>query len=364
MARNQSARTAFHSPACRHTPLFALLALHLLAHAATAQWEFQPSGTTVRLRGVCAVSERVAWASGTGGTVVLTVDGGKTWDRRNVPGASDLDFRDIEAFDERTAYALSIGEGAQSRIDKTDNGGATWSLKLTNPDSKGFLDALAFWDADHGLVLGDPVAGRFVILSTDDGGKTWSRTASGGMPAALPGEGAFAASGTCLVVQGDRNAWFGTGGGRVFRSTDRGRSWTVHSTPISAGNGTSGIFSLAFWDADHGVALGGDFKGPDQTGKVCALSSDGGRTWRLPRGPGPSGYRSAVIPVPASTGPTLIAVGPTGSDRSEDGGETWTKLSGNGFHAASMKSPMIGWAVGEQGRVARWNGRSKSAPAP
>ena len=198
------------------------------------------------------------------------------------------------------AYVLSIGEGKLSRIFKTSDGGQTWALQHENPDPKGFLDALAFWDVDHGLALGDPVEGRFVILATDDGGKSWKRTAADGMPVALPGEGAFAASGTCLVVQGDRNAWFATGGGRIFRSVDRGRSWSVHQTPISAGNGSSGIFSLAFWDSQHGVAVGGDFKQPDQAGKVCALSSDGGRTWRSPSGSQPGGYRSAVAFVPDS----------------------------------------------------------------
>jgi photosystem II stability/assembly factor-like uncharacterized protein len=313
---------------------------------------------------VSAISERVAWASGTGGAVVLTVDGGKTWDRRIVAESSNLDFRDIEGFGERTAYVLSIGEGSLSRIYKTVDGGATWARELTNPDPKGFLDALAFWDADHGLALGDPVGGRFVVLSTDDGGKTWNRTAPNGMPAALDGEGAFAASGTCLFVLGDRNAWFGTGGGRIFRSTDRGLTWTVHSTPIRSGNGTSGIFSLAFWDADHGVAVGGDYKDTSRALNACALSADGGRTWRLPRGPGPAGYRSAVSRVPGSTGPTLIAVGPTGTDRSEDGGETWTTFSGDGFHAVGITNTSAGWAVGEHGLVARWNGRSKTDAAP
>ena len=364
MARNRSAPTSSRNRAFRHVPLFTLLAFQLLVQSAASQWEFQPSGTTARLRGVSAVSDRVAWASGTGGTILLTVDGGKTWNRRIVPDANALDFRDIEAFSDRTAYALSIGEGSLSRIYKTKDGGTSWALKHKNSDPKGFLDALAFWDADHGIALGDPVGGRFVILATDDGGKTWNRTAADGMPAALTGEGAFAASGTCLVVQGDQNAWFGTGGGRVFRSTDRGRTWTVHTTSIRAGNGSSGIFSLVFWDADHGVALGGDYKDPGRSEKVCALSSDGGRTWRLPRGAGPFGYRSAVIRVPDSAGPPLFAVGPTGTDRSDDGGETWTKLSDLGFHAAAMRASAAGWAVGEQGRIARFAGRSKMDRAP
>jgi photosystem II stability/assembly factor-like uncharacterized protein len=177
------------------------------------------------------------------------------------------------------------------------------------------------------------------------------------MPAALPAEGAFAASGTCLVVQEVDNVWFGTGAGRVFRSTDRGRNWTVHQTPIRAGNGSAGIFSLAFWDADHGVAIGGDYKEPNRTAELCALTSDGGRSWRVPRGSQPTGYRSAVLHVPGSPGPTLLAVGPSGSDQSTDGGENWTKLSGDGFHAVGFCTSKSGWAVGENGRIARFVAR-------
>jgi photosystem II stability/assembly factor-like uncharacterized protein len=341
-----------------------LSALQILATPVLAQWVLQPSGTTARLRGVSAVNEHVAWASGAGGTVLRTVDGGATWSRRLVPGADHLDFRDIEAFGTLAAYALSIGEGTLSRVYKTTDGGATWTLQHTNPDPNGFLDALAFWDEDHGLVLGDPVGGRFVIRTTDDAGKTWTGNAPEGMPTALPGEGAFAASGTCLAVKGDRNAWFGTGGGRVFRSTDRGRTWTVHRTPIRSGSGTSGIFSLAFWDADHGVAVGGDYKGPDRAGKICALSSDGGQTWALPRGSEPTAFRSSISHVPGSRGPTLIAVGPTGTDRSEDGGENWAKLAGDGFHAVVITKPHIVWAVGEHGRIARLDDRPKIERSP
>ena len=334
-----------------------MLVLQILTQQVGTEWVVQPSGSSARLRGISAVDAKVAWASGSAGTVLLTVDGGETWNQRIVTGTVNLDFRDIEAFDRQTAYILSIGEGKLSRIYKTSDGGATWVLRHTNADPKGFLDALAFWDANHGLAVGDPVDGKFVILTTDDAGKTWTKIAPEGLPAALAGEGAFAASGTCVVVQGDGNAWFGTGAGRVFRSTDRGRNWTVHQTPVRGGNGSAGIFSLAFWDAENGVAVGGDYKEPAAAGAVCALTSDGGRTWRVPRGAQPSGYRSAVMFVPGSAGPILVAVGPTGTDRSTDGGESWTKLSGEGFHASAMTTSQMGWAVGEHGRIARLSGR-------
>ncbi len=336
------------------------IAVLLTTPTALAQWAPQPSGTTARLRGLSVVDDRIAWASGSGGTVLRTVDGGETWEPRAVPDSDRLDFRDVEAINDRTAYALAIGEGELSRIVKTTDGGASWTLQHVNRDPEGFLDALAFWDARHGLALGDPVDGRFVILATVDGGATWARIDGEGMPEAMAGEGAFAASGTCLVVHGDRHSWFGTGAGRVFCSDDRGRTWTAHATPIRAGGGTAGIFSLAFWDADHGVAVGGDYKEPGRAAEVAALTADSGRTWMAPNRSGPGGYRSAVAHLPGTPGPTLIAVGPSGTDSSTDGGATWTKLGDAGFHAVAAVGPRSAWAVGEDGAI----GRLVIDPAP
>jgi photosystem II stability/assembly factor-like uncharacterized protein len=277
-----------------------------------------------------------------------------------VPGASSLDFRDVHAIDSAAAYFLSIGTAGQSRIYKTADGGATWSLQYSNSDPRVFLDAFAFWDSGHGLALGDPLDGRFVILATDDGGKEWKRIPAGAMPPALPDEGAFAASGTCLVVQGDGNAWFGTGGARVsrvFRSTDRGRTWTAHETPVRAGTASSGIFSMAFSDADKGVAVGGDYKRPGESGGFVARTTDGGRTWTQATGVQPAGYRSCVAALPGSPGPVLIAVGPTGSDVSIDGGQGWHPIGAIGFHAVGFAGTVdAGWAVGEEGTLAKFAG--------
>jgi photosystem II stability/assembly factor-like uncharacterized protein len=339
--------------------LIIVLAACLLGSPATAQWTTQASGTKARLRGLSVVGDEVAWASGIDGTFLRTTDGGKTWKAGTVPGADSLDFRDVQAVDDKTAYLLSIGEGEQSRIYKTTDAGTAWARSYVNQDRKGFLDALALWDAEHGLALGDPVDGRFVILTTDDGGRTWGAIPPEGMSPALSGEGAFAASGTCLTVQGDRNAWFATGGAkaaRVFRSTNRGRTWTAHETSVLAGTPSSGVFSLAFHDAEHGIAVGGDYKEPQRAGNVAALTSDGGRTWTLPKGRQPGGYRSAVAYVPGRQGRTLVAVGPTGSDVSVDGGENWRPSGTSGFHAVGFAGPTAGWAVGDDGLVAKFNG--------
>ena len=326
------------------------------AASALSSWAIQTSPTTERLRGVSAASDTVAWASGNKGTVVRTVDGGATWTRVTVPGAESLDFRDIEAFGPDIAYVLAIGPGDKSRVYKTDDGGKSWALQFTNPDPRAFYDAIAFWDAKTGIAVGDPVDGRFTIIRTADGGLTWTRVPPANMPEALPGDGAFAASGTCLVVRSSRHAWFGSGGAaraRVYRSADQGLTWAVAATPIAAGNASSGIFSLAFIDAEHGIAVGGDYRLERETGDNLAITSDGGKTWAFPGPARLRSFRSAVAFVPGSKGRRLIAVGPGGTDTSADGGSTWTPLGDEGFHALSI-SPKGGgaWAVGEQGRIA------------
>jgi photosystem II stability/assembly factor-like uncharacterized protein len=324
--------------------------------AASAQWVAQVSGTEVRLRGVSAVSESVAWASGDKGTYARTVDGGRSWVAGTVPGAAELDFRDVDAFDADTAYLLAIGEGDKSRIYKTTDGGKNWELQFKNNRPEGFFDAMAFWDRDHGIAVSDPVGGRFLIITTSDGGKTWKEMPSEGMPKALTGEGAFAASGTCIAVRGKRNVWFGTGGpegARIFRSTDGGRTWTVTKTPLMSGK-SAGIFSVTFWDDKHGVIVGGDYTKENEAKNNVALTWDGGRTWSTNTGNAPAGYRSCVAYIPGKAVPRLVAVGPSGSDYSTDGGRSWMRFDAGGFHSASFKSPNAGWAVGETGRIARY----------
>jgi len=174
------------------------------------QWTLQTSGVTARLRGVSAVSDRVAWASGSGSTVLRTADGGATWQKLTVT-TDAVDFRDVDAIDARTAYVLSIGNGPASRIYKTDDAGATWTLQFKNDDPKAFYDAMSFWDAAHGIVIGDSIAGQFCIMTTEDGGRNWRRVPASALPPALPNEGAFAASGTNIAVFGKSDAWIGTG---------------------------------------------------------------------------------------------------------------------------------------------------------
>jgi 3-mercaptopyruvate sulfurtransferase SseA/photosystem II stability/assembly factor-like uncharacterized protein len=330
------------------------------AAASGPRWVPQASGTSARLRGVSAVSPSVAWASGSNGTFARTVDGGATWTAAVVPGAEDMDFRDVEAFDADTAYLLSIGPGDRSRIYKTIDGGKTWALQFKNLNPRAFFDAMAFWDEKSGIVMGDPIDGRLVIVRTFDGGLTWIDVPAGNIPPALPGEAAFAASGTCIVTQGKDHVWIGTGGGpeaRVFRSADRGFTWAVATTPIAAGTASAGVFSVAFRDAKNGVAVGGDYRKEGDPGENLALTTDGGATWTAPGATRLRGFRSAVAYLPGVASAVIVAAGPAGSDFSVDGGRTWTGIEGPGFHALSLAGIAdAGWAVGETGRIAKLAG--------
>jgi photosystem II stability/assembly factor-like uncharacterized protein len=314
-------------------------------------WLDQTSGVTARLRGISAVSDRVAWASGSGGTVVRTSDGGKTWQTLAVPAADKLDFRDVDAVDDNTAYILSIGSGESSRIYRTADAGKTWTLQFTNTDPKAFFDAMAFWDAARGIAFSDSVDGKLVILRTDSGGASWTRVPAEGLPPALDNEGAYAASGTNVAMFGRDHVWIGTSVSRVLRSTDAGRTWTAATTPLVTGS-SAGIFSIAFRDAQHGIIVGGDYRKEAEAIDNAAVTTDGGRTWTRVRGL--SGFRSAVAYVPG-TAASVIAVGPQAADLSTDDGRTWSPLPGSsGLHTfAFAKRSAIGWGAGEKGRIMR-----------
>jgi photosystem II stability/assembly factor-like uncharacterized protein len=324
---------------------------------ARAQWQALDTHTPESLRGLSAVNQSFVWASGTHGTYLFTEDGGKTWTTGQVPGAEALDFRGVVSFG-FDAFLLAAGPGEQSRIYHTNHLGNHWDLQFTNHEPEGFLDCMAFFsDERHGVVVGDPVKGKFQILRTDDAGVSWRYADVNKMPAALPGEGAFAASNSCLTTQGKKNAWFVTGGSvaRVFRSTDGGKNWKVSPTPIIHGPASAGIFSVAFQDARHGVIAGGDYAKPEQSGANLATTHDGGKSWKLVTGPEQK-FFSAVAYVSAGPGDPpasawLAVVGSSTSAFSKSGLKSWEFFGPQGFNAVSATGEGPVYAAGTGGRV-------------
>ena len=315
----------------------------------------QNSGTTSRLQAISPVNQWVAWASGVNGTYTRTLDGGRTWTPGVVPGAETLQFRDVEGISAREAYLMSAGPGTDSRIYKTKDGGRTWTQQFENQDPNAFYDCFAFWSPDRGITFSDAVNGRFPVIRTTDG-RTWQDIGDQ-LPAAQPGEAGFAASGTCVAVQGGRRAWIATGGAekaRILATTDGGRSWKAYETPIVQGTPSSGGFSVDFRDPFHGILGGGELASPDITSDNIARSRDGGRTWTLAT---PTPFTGAVYGLSYAKGNgagsrTVVATGPAGAAWSPDEGGTWTRFpETTNYWAVAFANPRTGWLVGTEGRI-------------
>ncbi|MGB7267379.1 MAG: hypothetical protein WBC92_17820 [Terracidiphilus sp.] len=334
----------------------------------------QNSGTTADLRGIDNVGGGVAWASGSNGTVLRTEDAGYLWQVCTVPpGAEHLDFRGIQAFDANNAIVMSSGKGDLSRLYKTTDGCQSWKLVFTNPDKDGFWDALRFDRlAGYGVLLGDPVNGRFALWRSWDEGDTWR--VSGGMAqslTALKDEGVFAASNSALTV--DRSAVaFVTGGpmgSRIyfFGQGPNGMGGVgMNALPLAAGSLTSGGFSIFHRDLCCLVIVGGDYLRPDSQAGTAAYGSGG--NWQLAHTP-PHGFRSAVA-YDAST-KTWITVGPNGTDISTDDGRNWRALHPDpALHEPpdadrNWNALSLPYVVGPHGRIGKLNLHAlDSAPAP
>ncbi len=350
-------------------------AAFLAAHALPApdpdapgpRWQRLASGGLggASLRGLSAPSASVVWVGGTKGTVLRSLDGGATFEPRPIPGGESLDFRALHALDESTAWALAAGEGPSGRIYKTIDGGARWTLQFQNPEATGFLDALAFWDAQHGVALGDPVRGRFQVLVTSDGGSSWTPVPAAGLPEARTGEGAFAASGTCVTAlppekgSAARSAWFVTGGpgkARVFRTSDGGATWEVSETPVVSTAASEGLFGAAFTSMHLGVVVGGDYQQRRPLTPAAARTSDGGKTWQ-PVALSPAGFYSGITVVRGAPR-ALVATGLAGTSVSTDDGATWQPADPAPLHAAIFPAPDVGYGVGAHGVIVKWR------PAP
>ncbi|MCP4896884.1 MAG: oxidoreductase [bacterium] len=324
--------------------------------AASERWLPVQIASEASLRAVFVVDANTAWASGSGGTVVGTTDGGTTWFAGTISGAETLDFRDVHAWD--ADRALVISAGLPAKVFLTENAGASWREVYTNETKGIFFNSMAFWNEDRGIAVGDPIDGRFMLIETRDGGATWVEIPFDSRPMALEGEANFAASGTCLAVQGEGRVWFGTGGvvARVFRSGDWGHSWQASKTPLRSEEASQGIYSVLFHDESNGIVVGGDWLNePDGTAN-SAFSQDGGQTWLLVE-PGPPGFRECVVPMGENSG-QLMTVGPTGVDITDDSGLTWRPVSSTGrIHAAAFSNDgTLGVAVGAEGLVAVWSG--------
>jgi photosystem II stability/assembly factor-like uncharacterized protein len=341
----------------------------------------QQSNTTQLLISVSPVDSRVVWAAGTGGTYVVTTDGGDHWKSAVVPGAENDQFRDVHAVSDKIAYLMSIGNNTTDfKVYKTTDGGVHWTIQFTNEDPLAFYDCFAFWTPDRGITHSDSGNGVFPDIRTTNG-NTWESISSH-MPPALPGEASFAASGTCIAAEGQTNAWITTGGStiaRILATKDGGNTWNAYDTPLLSSPSAGGV-SVAFRDSRHGILGGGDLN--SNTSADAATSDDGGRTWTLTTAPPLQGAIFCLAYVRGTQHSEEEGFGEEFNHRNDQGrgddfehtvvittetepnftsgeaaftpdeGSTWVPIpNASGYWAVAFANPQAGWFVGNNGQI-------------
>lgn len=343
-------------------------ALAAVNNTASAQsWTTQYSGGR-NVLGIKAVDENVVWAGATAGGFFRTTNGGTNWMSGVVPGATVVNFYSVAPIDQNTAYLAGWNIAGDGRIYKTTDGGQTWTQQYRNIKPGAAFFGIAFWDKENGIAFSDPVEGSFLIVTTANGGTTWEEVPKANIPPPLTGElGGTRYNGAAMAVEGTSNAWFGTSFAspdRIFRTRDKGRTWTVANTPFPTGGSLGwGIRSIAFIDSLNGYAVGGlintDFSGVGNLGRT----TDGGNNWNVITS-ATALFPYTVVFVPGMGDSGLVVTG-GGSHYSQDGGTTWKKIDSGGYVGVTFASPTAGWATrGEfESRILKFNGNLATAVA-
>ncbi|WP_369449873.1 WD40/YVTN/BNR-like repeat-containing protein [Algibacter lectus] len=193
------------------------------------------------------------------------------------PDSIKNNFRSL-AVTSKNGFGLSIESPARLYRIKNDEK----RLVYQENHSKAFYDALDFWNDQEGIAIGDPTNTCLSIIITRDGGNSWSKIPCENLPKAKEGEAAFAASDTNISIVG-KHTWVATGGksSRILYSPDKGETWQAFETPIVQGTETTGMYSIDFYDAQHGFAIGGDYTKPEANVANKIRTSDGGKTWQV-----------------------------------------------------------------------------------
>ncbi len=284
-------------------------------------WRVIPPRTDASFRALSVVDDSVIWLAGTKGWVGRSQNGGETWTFDQVDGFEGFDFRSIYAFDNNRAVIANAG--APANILVTGDGGTTWKVVYTHADTSAFFDGIDFWNNQNGIIYGDPIRGRMLLLGTRDGGETWKEISSA--PRLNEGEASFAASGTNIRVSDKRTVAIATGGStsRLWISRDGGQTWHTQNPPVIQGLPSAGIFSFSGFRNNYGAVVGGDYLRDSLTIDHAFYTRDGGKTWNKPA-TATRGYRECVEFLDDNF---LIATGPGGTDISKDGGLNWTPAS-------------------------------------
>jgi photosystem II stability/assembly factor-like uncharacterized protein len=323
--------------------LFPLLFLSSIARSQSIILLQQDKPTSIR--GLSVVNDKTAWISGSKGHIAITNNGGKTWDWQQIKGYEKSEFRDIEAFSDKEAVVMS--SGTPSLVLKTSDGGKTWQEKYRKTDTTYFFDAMDFADERHGYILGDPIKDKFLLMETKDGGETWTNVTN--PPTALPGEAAFAASGTCLRVH-NKNLFIVSGGktSRMITAINGKSEYNYINLPLTHSPPSQGAFSLAV-EKNKIIVVGGDYEKDKRTDSVATTFTIHPPAFNSPD-QGPSGFQSCVEYIKDDI---FLSTGTSGSNITMDGGRTWRQIDSTSFNVCGKaKHGKMILLAGNGGKIA------------
>ncbi|CAL2079093.1 sialidase family protein [Tenacibaculum sp. 190524A05c] len=302
------------------------------------------------IRAIVGIDEETVYFAGSNGTLGNTKDAGKTWSIETIPYQDSIQphFRSM-AKTKDGVFALSIANPAL--LYKIND---AKKIVYTENHEKVFYDSMHFFENEKdGIAVGDPTENCPSIIITNDGGNSWTKIPCSELPKFEDGEAFFAASNTNIEILGN-TVWIGSGGkkARILKSTDKGKSWEIYTTPVIQGNGPQGIYSIDFYDENTGIVIGGDYSKPEDNCKNKAITSDGGKTWTVIADNENPNYKSCVQFIPGGKGKEIVTVGKTGISYSNDGGNTWKELSKESFYSIQFVNNTTAWLSGNE-KIAR-----------
>lgn len=347
----------------RHLNLFVFLML-ILFYPASGQISginsikilSQKKGTSIRALSI--PNENTIWASGSKGTIALSIDGGNNFEWKQVKGYEERDFRALHAWNNKEAIIAAIASPAI--VLKTKDGGDHWYKVYENKDSLMFLDALYFKDEWNGSIVGDPIKHSIFLMNTVDKGEHWQEVPTSYFKDTLKeGEAFFASSNSNIAYAG--KIQFLITGGLVSRLWMNGKATNL---PIMQGEKSTGANSIAVSPSGNSILIvGGDFAKNKQmdsniVGYRSFLSPNSNQKhlsvktqkWKLNNAIGrPNGYRSSIVFIDRRT---IITCGSAGVDISKNRGKNWELISNESFHVVQKQpNKKAAFLAGSGGRI-------------
>ena len=310
---------------------------NLITLEAFGQW-YHYADSKTHARGIAAFKNRVYLCSNTGLIYEHDIKRHTTTCMNLTNPLSEL--RDIDVNGKKIIAMQSNGS---SKLAYVINNKA---IVIPINRDRVFYDGMVLY-AQKGMMFGDPINGNIPVYVSKSGGIEWRKAPT--PLKALKGGYGYSASGNNIVYT-DKTFFFVTGGqhSRLISTRDMGKTWTSSTIPFEPGE-SSGAYALSMKNKNNGVVVGGDYQKPDSKKSNCFITSDGGKTWKIPVNP-PNGYQSCVIEYKG----VYYSCGPNGIDYSKDNGMNWTTLTKGKFYTMVAHKKKL-FVSADQGRMSKYD---------